>query len=177
MKRRAIRWIVVTILLCAVSAGATYGILYWRYTVPLSQCSEVYQRYHDTPGIQASFIKDKQINDTLCLDMTLFEAEDSLSFANLLKSWNRSDDYITDMMSSEVSENARFTSLRPKGHPELPRDNIVLANNDVEAIFPIRMTVAIFHTRTGEENNVVKHASYWKEVNIKISEKNEEKRN
>ena len=71
--------------LCLVAATVPAAIVYWRHTVPLSQCSEVYRRYRDLPGVQASFIHDKQINDTLSLDMTLFVAYDSLAFVNLLK--------------------------------------------------------------------------------------------
>lgn len=159
------RWtitLLLTPLLLAVVALAVYRC----HTVPLSQCSEVYRRYHDTPGIQASFIKNKQINDTLRLDMTLFEADDSLAFANLLKAWGRSDEFIHDIQASIVDENTRFIKQIPKGHPELPADKND-NNNDIRAIFPAKRAVAIFHTTNATQIDATMDAHFDKTVNIK----------
>ena len=51
----------LTLALSFLAVLAAVAWRCWPRTVPLSQCSEVYQRYHDIPGIQASFIKNKQI--------------------------------------------------------------------------------------------------------------------
>ena len=159
------RWtitLLLTPLLLAVVALAVYRC----HTVPLSQCSEVYRRFHDIPGIRASFIKDKQINDTLCLDMTLFEADDSLAFATLLKAWGRSDEFIHDIQASIVDENTRFIKQIPKGHPELPADKND-NNNDIRAIFPAKRAVAIFHTTNATQIDATMDAHFDKTVNIK----------
>ena len=156
----------LTLLLCLLTAAVTLAVVKLPRTVPLDQCSEVYQRYHDVPGIRAAFIRDKQINDTLKVDMTLLVADDSLAFANLLKSWNNSDEFITDMMSSVVDENTRFIKMHPKGHPELPKDMETITNNEWVAIFPMKRAVAFFHTQTEEEINTIKTANYREKVNI-----------
>ena len=165
MNRKA--WL-LTLVLCIVAALVTVVVRRAPRTVPLSQCSEVYQRYHDTPGIHASFIKDKQINDTLRLDMTLLVANDSLAYANLLKSIGKSDEFITDILSLGGTMETRYSGSFRRG--ELgslgdPDD----ANNEVESIFPIRKTVAIFHTHTAREVEVVLLKSYYSKINIEDS--------
>ena len=159
------RW-TITLLLMPLLLAVVALAVYRCHTVPLSQCSEVYQRYHDIPGIRASFIKDKQINDTLRLDMTLFEADDSLAFAALLKAWGRSDEFIHDIQASIVDENTRFIKRIPKGHPELPADTDN-NNNEMVAIFPAKRAVAIFHTTNATQIDATMDAHFDKTVNIK----------
>ena len=151
MNRRRYRifWVVFP-LLCLLLTGAMTLLTIQRHTVPLSQCSEVYRRYCHLPGIQASFIRQLPINDTLRLDMTLFEAQDSVSFANLLHHMGKSDEYIIGIKKAVVDNNTRFVGRRPKGHPELPRDPED-KNNDVMAIFPARNEVAFLHSNSYDE--------------------------
>ena len=42
-------------------------------TVPLAECSDVYRRYADTPGVNAAYIKDYRVNDTLTICATVLE--------------------------------------------------------------------------------------------------------
>lgn len=163
-KRIIILW-GVFLLLCLLAASIPAFIVYRNHTVPLDQCSEIYRRYHDAPGIQASFIRDKHLNDTLSLDMTLFVASDSGSFAQLLKEFGKSKEYIEDLMSSIENENVSFVSRRCKGHPELPRDPDD-RNNDVMAIFPGRKAVAFFHIKEGQEITDVFRANFYRTFHI-----------
>ena len=158
----------LTLALSFLAVLAAVAWRCWPRTVPLSQCSEVYQRYHDTPGIQASFIKNKQINDTLRLDMTLFEAEDSLAFANLLKSMGKSDEYITDILSLGGNTDKCYSGTFRRGELGSLGDSDD-ANNEVRSVFPVRMTVAIFHTRTAEELKAVLQKSYYSKIKIEDS--------
>lgn len=162
MKRRLLTFGLLALLLVA-------AVTAWHYRarlLPHREAGEIFLRYRDIPGINADYIKNFRINDTLCLDITLFEAEDSLAFATLLKAWNKSEEYITDIMSGEMKENTRFVSIQEKGHPEKPKDMEDMANNEVVAIFPKRKAVAIFHTRSEEEIKIIKTSNYRKEVNI-----------
>lgn len=151
--------------LCLVAATVPAAIVYWRHTVPLSQCSEVYRRFRDLPGVQASFIHDKQINDTLFLDMTLFVADDSLAFVNMLRAMGKGEEYIKDLMSLKVSTNTSFSQDCLRGAPEKPRDENP-ANNEVISYFPTGLAVAVFHTHTEEEVEVTVHKCYFAEIDI-----------
>lgn len=122
-------WLIVSAISLVV-ALVTLVVIKAPRTVPLEQCSEVYRRYHDTPGIQASFIRNKKINDTLRLDMTLFKAEDSLAFASLLSQMGQSQESIDYILSlGDVDDGYRFTGK---------------LRDDVFAVFPSLKTVAFF---------------------------------
>ena len=162
--RQSLHW-GIFLFLCLLAVTVPAAVVYWCRTVPLDQCSEVYQRYHDVPGIRAAFIRDKQINDTLKVDMTLLVADDSLAFANLLKSIGKSDEFITDMLSLGGTPDTRYSGSFRRG--ELgslsdPDD----ANNEVISYFPVRRAVAFFHTRTAEELDVVLKKNYFDEIVI-----------
>ena len=158
------RWIII-FLVTVLSLTAVSLTVYWRHTVPFNQCSEVYQRYSRFPGVEAAFIRDKQINDTLSLDMTLFVAKDSNAFVGLLNEWGKSDEFITDIMISIVDENTRFFGKIPKGHPELPKAP-VMNDNEVIAYFPARKTVAFFHTETESQIDAILMANIFKTFNL-----------
>ena len=166
------RWtitLLLTPLLLAVVALAVYRC----HTVPLSQCSEVYRRYHDTPGIRASFIKDKQINDTLRLDMTLFEADDSASFAALLRVMGNREEFIRDMATlrdmfkdKEDANRASFTGDCLRGQPGVQGTDDP-TENEVVSYFPVMMWVAVFHTHTEEEFMAVLRKGYFGRIDMK----------
>ena len=164
-RRRWIYWIVVVLIGLLLSA-ITSAVIYWRHTVPLSECSEVYRQYRHQPGVRAAFIRQMPINDTLRLDMTLLEAEDSAAFAALLIKMGESEEYINDIMSSIVNENTRFIRRIRIGHPELPRstDN---KDNELMATFPAKKIVAIIHTKEHTELYDAMIANLREEFNVK----------
>ena len=76
------RHIFSTILFLAV-VGGFLAWRYWPRTVPLWECSEVYRRYADSEHVAAAFLKDFRVNDTVCVDVTLLEARDSLGWERM----------------------------------------------------------------------------------------------
>ena len=163
--RKRILWWLVMALLCLLAAVVGATVAYWRHTVPLDECSEVYRRYHKTEGIQAAFIRDMPINDTLNVDMTLLVADDSLTFVNLLKGWGRSEEYIHDLMKLIVDEQTRTIKRIPKGHPELPADKDN-KNNEFLSVFPALRSVAFFHPESEDQFDAIFDAVIFKEVTI-----------
>ena len=169
MRRRWTITLLLTPLLLAVVALAVYRC----HTVPLGQCSEVYRRYCDTPGIQASFIKDKQINDTLHLDMTLFKADDSAAFAALLRAMGNREEFIRDMatlreMFKDVEDvnKTGFIGDCLRGHPGVQGTDDP-TENEVVSYYPVMMWVAVFHTHTEEEFMAVLRKGYFGKIDIK----------
>lgn len=53
-------------------------------------CSPLYQRYADDPGVEASFVKGFRISDTLTIDATLLRATDSAGWARLVDDFHLS---------------------------------------------------------------------------------------
>ncbi len=167
MKRRrhTLFWVLFP-LLCLLVVAASALLTYWRHTVPLSQTSEVYRRYRDLPGIRAAYIRQMPINDTLRLDMTLFEAEDSLSFANFLRTIGKREEFIRDIMSAKFPKDLAASGLCRRGIPGSRRPDVDDNNNEVDLIFPGRFAFAIIHTRTAQELRIVEYKCNGNEIDI-----------
>lgn len=70
----------ITLLVCLLIIGGGAVVLLWHRTVPLQECSEIYQKYAGVENVKASFIKDYKVNDTVFVDVTLLEAIDSVGW-------------------------------------------------------------------------------------------------
>ncbi len=168
MKRRrhTLFWVLFP-LLCLLVVAASALLTYWRHTVPLSQTSEVYRRYRDLPGIRAAYIRQMPINDTLRLDMTLFEAEDSLSYTNFLRTIGKREELIRDNMSLNLPRDMGLTRTCRRGIPASIRcdlDND--ANNEVTIDFPGRFVFVVIHTRTAQDVRTVFEKAVFNEIDI-----------
>lgn len=69
-------WTVVCIL-AVIELLVCYLVLQRKHIFASHEVSELYSRYSNTPGIDASFIKNLRINDTVFVDVTLLEIHDS----------------------------------------------------------------------------------------------------
>ncbi len=161
MSRR--RYWILPMAVGLVAALLTVIVIRAPRTVPLAETSEVYRQYRHLPGVRAAFIRQMPINDTLRLDMTLLEAEDSAAFADLLRAMGRREEGIKDLMilrdvfkEKEDGNNVRFT-----GDWESPSGEI-----QEVSYFPVRMCVAVFHTRREEEQKTVFKKSIYGELDI-----------
>ena len=131
-------WLLVTAL-SLLAALVTLAVVRRPRTVPLSQCSDVYLRYHDAPGIQADFVKDFRINDTITVDVTVLQAADSSGWACLVNDFNIS--LAPSVLFSDSTATA--TCLFPKGHPGQVADP-TLVNNDLMLLHLSDKTLYIF---------------------------------
>ena len=102
------------------------SVALWRHNhprmLPLSQCSEVFQRYHDTPGIQADFIKNFHINDTITVDVTLLTATDTAAWDRLMADFNIPQ-YPPEVMALVMQGDAAVTILPFDRDSLLPHDD------------------------------------------------------
>ena len=171
MSRRTRYWLFV-VAVGLVAALVTLVVICAPRTVPLEQCSELYRRYYDTPGIHASFIKNKRINDTIAVDMTLLKAEDSASYINLLRTLGNREEFISDM--AKISDmlkgqndaiNPSFTGICLRGCPAVIGSDDQ-SKNEVISYLPVGMCVAVFHTHTESELYVVLHKGYFSSIDI-----------
>ncbi len=169
--QRHIFWLLFP-LLCLLTVGVSAAITYRRHTVPLAETSEVYRQYRHLPGVRAAFIRQMPINDTLRLDMTLLEAEDSAAFADLLRAMGKSEEYIRDMATlrtmyekTDNGYNVRHSGRCLRGHPADPPDSDP-KNNEVVSFFSVRMCIAVFHTHTQQEIQTVLGKSFHNDIDI-----------
>ena len=163
MKKTKILWCLLAVLTMAAAVTVALWLNLWN--IRGVQPSDLYLQYKDMPGIQASFIKDKYINDSVSLDVTLIKATDSSAFMQLLIEMNKPEDLIKIIATTPVEKDKRYTSLHPKGHPELPMDPVKM-NNDVVVVFTALRSVAVFHITQEEQIKPILLGNTRKTLNI-----------
>nr|MCR4812517.1 hypothetical protein [Bacteroidales bacterium] len=62
--------------------------LQWKYLFPTREVSELYARYAGVDGIEASFIKDYRVNDSVFVDVTVLEATTDSAWIVLKDNYN-----------------------------------------------------------------------------------------
>ncbi len=136
----------ITILLCLLllmCGGAVIGLL---QVVPSSQCSNVYRKYAEVDGIDATFIKDYRIcspySDPFCLDVTVLRAETDSCWNILFNDFNIGSR--TDGALHTDSNTFDFWYAPPDRYDQ-PMDS-TLEDNDFIAVSRHKKTITIFHT-------------------------------
>ncbi len=169
-----IRRLSILLLVALLGVGGVAVYKNWNVLFPSGETSEVYRQYRHQPGVRAAFIRQMPINDTLRLDMTLLEAEDSAAFADLLRKMGKREEFVKELMFYEDDESACFSNACLRGNPGTVGDTD-MTKNEVISFFPGRKAVAVFHTLSEKDGNIVLHKSYFKEINVKPVEEYNEK--
>ena len=123
----------------------------WPRTVPFDQCSDLYKQYANVEGIDASFIKDYKVNDTVFVDVTLLEATTDSAWNGLVKEFNFGDQFNAELPSDT---NAVSFWFAPRNHYNLPMDSTLL-NNDIVVASQYRKTMAVFHITSEDQVNAI----------------------
>ena len=74
----------ITLAIIAVGLAVCAGFFLFPRQLTPEECGALYQRYKDAEGIDASFIKDFPVNDTLTTDALLLEAATDSAWCELL---------------------------------------------------------------------------------------------
>ncbi|MBO4752571.1 MAG: hypothetical protein J5526_07490 [Bacteroidales bacterium] len=137
-------------LLFFVIVGVALAVRLCPRTLPPRQCSELYRQYADTRGIDASFIKDYKVNDSVFVDVTMLEAKDDSTWSQLLDDFN-----IYQMTPEEIAlyGSDQYTnvsvSIRPNyDYKGIPDSNRIL--NDIVSIYHPQRQLCVFHTSGNE---------------------------
>ena len=152
----------ISALLCLAIVGGAVAYKLWPRTVPLAECSEVYCRYADTPGINAAYIKDYRVNDSVTVCVTLLEALDSSSWDSL-----KNDFKIKAVLDSmykvhdpiEINETTKNMRLAPKWDYNLPKDSI-FTNNDFIVTTFYRHIICIFHLENKGQYHAIRNKQF-----------------
>ena len=158
MKTNRILRIVLAMLVIALATEVAFRLNLWN--IRGVQASDVYYRYKDTPGVNAAYIKDYRVNDTLTICATLLEAVDSTGWASLKKEFKIEALLDSIQGHNEINETSRSIRLAPKKDYNLPTDS-TLTNNDLIITLFFNHIICIFHTKDREQN----HAIYKKQFN------------
>ena len=142
------RYILPTIIFLAIVMVAL-AVRLWPRTVPFDQCSDLYKQYANVDGVDATFIKDYKVNDTVLVDVTLLEATTDSGWAVLVRDFEMDELSPLLQMLIDRGENLVFSKLIPKSRPS---DS---APNDVLAYSYTTRTVSIFHIANDSEEHAV----------------------
>ena len=145
------RWLLITGLVALMCAGVAVTVKYCHSIFHGDEVSEIYLKYKDVPGVEATFVKGFLVTDGMRVDITLLRATDTASWIALYGEYCAQVRHIQDVPEQyrEVllfGDGVSFNS-HPAGHPEMRADSSM---TDVElAVIYVRFrTVMICHTNT-----------------------------
>ena len=87
----------IALSIALVGTAICVALLMHPRPLTAGECDEVYRQYCNTPGVKASFLKAFALNDTTAADVTLLQAQDSATWAELIISIcydGQRDDYL-----------------------------------------------------------------------------------
>ena len=135
----------------------------WPRTIPFDQCSDVYKRYAAVDGVDATFIKDYKVNDTVFVDATLLEAKDSAVWVMLKNDFEVPNpgpiaqqfiDHGEDLIGVKIIPKSIAVDTTSKEYP-----------NNLLAISYLNHTLTIFHIKNDVEKHAVKYHNFDKSTN------------
>lgn len=135
----------------------------WPRTVPFDQCSEVYKKYAAVDGVDAMFIKDYKINDTVFVDVTILKAKDSATWAILKEDFATSDPSPQSQEIIDGGYDLIYVKLIPKSSSTDTTANTF--SMDVLATSYLKHTLTVFHTCNETELNIVREYNWDKSIN------------
>ena len=139
-------YMIVAVLLLLIAAAVPPLVIWWHHIFPTKEVSELYSRYENVDGVEASFVKDFRVNDTLFVDVTVLEATTDSAWQQLLDDFNI---YIMTPEEIALYGDAQYTNIsatmRPcydyKGTPDTNK-----SLNDVVSVYHPRHQICVFHT-------------------------------
>ena len=152
------------------------GVAAWKFlprTLAYDECSPVYHHFADMhlEGVQVTYVKDKIVNDTLRLPITLLQAVTDSGWQRLDSLFGYSKDIQKLLDSPELPDIVKQSLMASdtgfhtyRAHPETPELNIGTSGrrpDDVNvSIYPLFRRVCIFEPYTREEEHGVLMQSF-----------------
>ena len=136
----------ITIIICLVILGVGGIVLFLPQVVPFDQCSDVYKRYAKMDGVDATFIKDYKVNDSIRVNVTLLQATDSVSWNIIAKDLNvPPPPEIPDEYKGLFLQSNSFGYFIVKNKPNEDKQ-MHDKRKDICTFSREKMTICIFHT-------------------------------
>lgn len=139
------RWLITSFVVAMLLVAIVWAIK-WERTVPLGQCSRLYQEYADRADVNVSFIKDFYINDSIAVDVTLMQPttdsawsalEDELHFEK--KNYTNTGEDITHNILISWVLKSDITKYAPMGPPDYDKSflRVIYYNKKVVSYFEL----------------------------------------
>lgn len=143
----------ITILICLLILGGGAVLLLKPQVVPYEQCSDVYRKYAQTEGVDATFIKDYRVNDSVFVDVTMLEAKTDSAWTILQTDFN------VPIIPEEyrelfASSNSVDFWLASKDNPKDCTDTII-SHNNIIAMSRQMQTICICHIENKRQADAI----------------------
>lgn len=131
-------------------------VLQWKYLFPSREVSELYARYADVDGVEASFIKDYKVNDSVFVDVTVLEASNDSAWAVLKKEYK-----IPELTSEEISNMEKgssciaFCSLPDMKKNDNNSESKYTNDNTLVMAMHNNKTIYVFYSQTRDHNDAI----------------------
>ena len=162
MRPKPKQFLLLAIIFLAIVLVAL-AVRLWPRTIPFDQCSDLYKQYANVEGIDATFIKDYKVNDTVFVDVTLLEAKDSADWATLKNDFGVPTPSPYFQQQIDEGKDIIYVKLNPKStdtisNPNTNPDNLLAISN-------LHRTLTIFHVKNDVEKLAVKYHNFDKSTN------------
>ncbi|MBP5388317.1 MAG: hypothetical protein J6Y97_13145 [Prevotella sp.] len=162
MRPKPKQFLLPTIIFLAIVLVAL-AVRLWPRTVPFDQCSDLYKQYVAVEGINATYIKDYKVNDTVFVDVTLLEATDSM-WHTLMTDFNIPTPDSDLQQFIDAGENLVVTKLVDKTHYSRPAAPCS-SNCEIMAISYTTHSISVFHTVDAGERHAILYFNLDKSTN------------
>ena len=136
-------WLVA--LAMVVAAGAVTFVLVSKSR---TEVGDLYRTYADMPGIDATFLHNFPLNDTLTIDVTILQATDSAGWERMKKDFAIAD--LPPEALPFVDPDAVMFKYAPKRDHSLPMDSVRL-NNDYVVTSLGKWEISVFDIQKEEQ--------------------------
>lgn len=151
----------ITILVCLLILGWGGAVLLLPQVVPFNQCSDVYKRYAKMDGVDATFIKDYKVNDSVFVDVTLLVATTDSAWLLIQHDFNL--EIPPQEMIGFLGHNFVEVWAAPKRDYSLPMDSVLL-NNDLLAVSWSERRISVFSIETMQQMHSLKRNQFKESI-------------
>lgn len=148
-------WLWVGVILLVEVAAITLAMR-WHRIFPSHEVSELYTKYAGIEGIQASFVKDYRINDTVFVDVTCLMATTDSTWSVLQKDFAIPE---VDSVLQQLIDKGYVKSMIGQVDKN-DYSQIVLGDTCdavLRAVSHQKKYIIIFHVKNVDEKNIVLH--------------------
>lgn len=156
----------ITIFICLLLLGGGGAVLFLPQVVPFDQCSDVYKKYAGMDGVDATFIRDYKVNDTVCVDVTYIEATTDSSWNEIKRDFQIS---IPPEIMDLYDSNSVDLKFAPHNNYSSPKDSILI-NNDIIVFAYLKQTVLVFDIKDEKQSDAIINRQIINTINKKTEQ-------
>ena len=151
-KKRHLLLFVALVVISSALTGFTYSL---DRIFPDDKTSEAYIRFAGRDDLEVSYVKGFQLNDTMTVDVTVIQANDSAAWESLMLETGLSEDGIKSLRAAAKRKRHFVRSGYRKKSDISEKSALDLPNVDLLYWQYNMKTVIVYHVETPEQIDVI----------------------